>query len=123
MATLANYDSYAAYYTQLIIEQTPPTAAFMREYYQLLNAYYLGNGLYDFINQQLKSTKTTKHPLKPIRNPAWRVVEFYASKLYPGSLPDALPLEADNEKVIESIHQLWQWSNFKRKCVRQRARV
>ena len=112
MATLANYDSYAAYYSQLVVEQTPPTPAFMREYYRMLNAYYLGNGLYDYLNQQLKSTKTQYHPLKPVRNPAWRVVEFYASKLYPGALPDALPMESDNPDVLEAVQKVWGWSNF-----------
>lgn len=112
MATLANYDSYSAYYSQLVVEQTPPTASFMREYYKMLGAYYLGNGLYDYINQQLKATKTTKHPLKPVRNPAWRVVEFYAAKLFPGALPAALPMEAKSEQVEEAIQRIWVWSNF-----------
>ena len=112
MATLANYDSYAAYYSQLVIDQTPSTAAFMRQYYRMLNAYYLGNGLYDYINQQLQATKTTSHPLKSIRNPSWRVVEFYASKVFPGALPDALPMEVENEAVELAIRQIWQWSNF-----------
>ena len=112
MATLANYDSYGGYYSQLVVEQTPPTAAFMREYYRLLNAYYLGNGLYDFINQQLKATKTTNATLKSIRNPSWRVVEFYAAKLFPGKLPEALPIVAKKPAIVEAINQVWVWSNF-----------
>lgn len=112
MATLANFDSYAGYYSQLITDQTPPTAAFMREYYHVLSAYYLSNGLYDYLNEQLKATKSSDQPLKPIRNPAWRIVEFYAAKLYPGSLPEAMPMEAKKDTVIEAIHQLWLWSNF-----------
>ena len=111
MASIANFDSYAGYYSQLLIEQTPPAVSFMREYYRLLNAYYLGNGLYDFINQQLKETKTTKDPLKSIRNPAFRVVEFYAAKLFPGKLPGALPIEAESDEVVQAIHSVWAWSN------------
>lgn len=112
MATIANYDSHAGYYAQLINEQTPPEAAFMREYYRVLRAYYLSNGLYDFINLQLKAAKTSNDSIKPIRNPAWRVVEFYASKLFPGKLPQALQLDTENARLQEPIEQLWRWSNF-----------
>lgn len=112
MASIANFDSYAGYIAQLITNQTPPEAAFIREFYRLLFAYYQSNGLYDYINSNLKATKTTYQPLKPLRNPAWRVVEFYAAKLFPGTLPGALPVEASNDRIVAPIHQLWTWSNF-----------
>lgn len=110
--SLGQYDNYAGYYNQLIIEQTPPDPAFMREFYKILYAYYATNGLYDFLNNQLQATKVSGQSLKPIRNPAWRVVEFYASKLFPGKLPEALPIEADNQAIIQPIQQVWIWSNF-----------
>jgi len=112
MATLANFDSHAGFYSQHVVNQTPPSSAFLREYYRLLNAYYLSNGLYDYINQQLGATKTTNDALKALRNPAWRVTEFYAAKLFPGQLPKSLPIEAEKEAIIPAIHQVWDWSNF-----------
>lgn len=112
MATLSTYDSYAGFYSLHVTNQTPPESAFLREYYRLLNAYYLSNGLYDYINQNLSQTKTTNDPLKSLRNPAWRVAEFYAAKLFPGALPKALPVEAEKETTIVAINQLWDWSNF-----------
>lgn len=112
MATVANFDSYAGFMNQLVTNQTPPEASFTREFYRLLFAYYQSNGLYDYINANLKATKTTDQPLKPLRNPAWRVVEFYAAKLFPGTLPGALPIETANDRIIVPIHQLWTWSNF-----------
>lgn len=110
--SLANFDSYSGYYAQLITNQTPPEPAFMREFYQVLFAYYQQNGLYDFLQTNLSATRTTSQSLKPLRNPAWRVVEFYVSKIFPGKLPDALPIETENENIIEPIHQIWNWSNF-----------
>ena len=112
MATVASYDSYAGFMSLQIVNQTPPEASFMREYYRLLKSYYLQNGLYDYINQQMKSTKTTNDSLKGLRNPAWRVAEFYAAKLFPGKLPKALPMEAEKEVIIPAIQQMWEWSNF-----------
>lgn len=112
MTSLANYDTYAGYYAQLLANQSPTSASFMREFYRLLFMYYQQNGLYDYLNLNLKNTKTKDSTLKPIRNPAWRVAEFYAAKLFPGSLPDALPIEAENELIVPEIHQIWNWSNF-----------
>ena len=112
MGTLANYDGHGGYYSQLVIDQTPPEPAFMREFYRVLFAYYQQNGLYDYLNLQLQATKSSSHALKPIRNPANRVVEFYASKLFPGKLPEGLVITTENEAIIEPIHKLWTWSNF-----------
>jgi len=112
MAQLGNYDSHAGFYTQLVTNQTPPSAAFMREFYRVLFAYYQQNGLYDYLDNQLKATRSTSSKVKSIRNPAWRVAEFYASKLFPGNLPDALPIEAENDRIVEPIQQVWTWSNF-----------
>ena len=47
-----------------------------------------------------------------MRNPAFRVVEFYAAKLWPGNLPDALPIITDNPAIVDPIEQVWTWSNF-----------
>src|SRR5690606_530304 len=112
MASIAPYDSYAGYYAQSLVSQVPPDAAFIREYYRILYAYYQQNGLYTYLNNELQSTLGLGASRNPIRNPAWRVVEFYASKLWPGTLPDALPITARNTRIIDAIQQVWTWSNF-----------
>lgn len=80
--------------------------------YQILDAYYYQNGLYEAIDTMLKARSTTDRQMKPLRCPAYRVTEFYAAKVWPGPLPDALPLETDNERIIEPLEQVWMWSNW-----------
>lgn len=109
---LQAFESYAAYYTALLSTNAPPSAAFLRQFYALLAAYYNSNGLYSFIRDNLQTTSGDMRGVLPLRNPANRAVEFYASKLWPGQLPAALPIEAEDERIIPAIHQLWQWSNF-----------
>lgn len=112
MAGLSSFDGYGGYYAQQIINQTPPDAAFMREFYRLLYAYYQQNGLYDYIAENLQSTRYNDRVVKPLRNPAWRVAEFYAGKLFPGVLPRDLPILTGNERIIEPIHFIWTRSNL-----------
>lgn len=120
MITQGLFDSQAGYLSAQVIADTPPSSAFMREYYRLLRAYYNNNGLYDIINQEMEATRITNKDMKPLRNPANRTVEFYAAKLWPGVLPDALPIiTEDNDDIIPLIHQVWQWSNLT--AVKQRA--
>jgi hypothetical protein len=83
-----------------------------RAFYDLLRAYYVNNGLYDELRDALSVTNMEDEALKPLRNPASRVVEFYASKLWPGALPDGLPIETENVGVAEAIERVWEWSNW-----------
>lgn len=83
-----------------------------RELYQLLDAYYLNNGLYDYLALEMHTAAIWKEALKALRNPAMRVVEFYPMHLWPGMLPEALPIVTDNKKIIEPIQQVWKWSNW-----------
>jgi len=83
-----------------------------RAFHDLLRAYYLSNGLYDEIRTALQVTGAEDESLKPLRNPASRAVEFYAAKLWPGTLPDALPIVTDNQAIIEPVKQIWTWSNW-----------
>lgn len=77
----------------------------------MLWAYYLNNGLYDEL--KLAGIYTSDIRLKSIRNPARRVVEFYASTVWPGRLQQALVIEPEgNPAVVPRIHQLWKWSNW-----------
>jgi len=53
-----------------------------------------------------------RQEIRPLRNPAFRVVEFYAAKLWPGVLPDALPIVTENPAITKPIQQVWTWSNW-----------
>lgn len=88
-------------------EERPP-----RDLYGVLWHYYTGNGLYDDIGLALAINGVTREALKPLRNPANRCVEFYVSKVWPGALPDALPLVTDNDRLLDPIRQVWTWSNW-----------
>ncbi|MCP5019881.1 MAG: phage portal protein [Ketobacter sp.] len=112
MSTLGQFDNYAGYKSSQSVQNVPTAASFNREFYSMLQAYYNNNGLYDIINTELEATRITEADLKPLRNPAFRVVEFYAAKMWPGTLPEALPIETENDAIIDPIHQIWKWSNF-----------
>jgi hypothetical protein len=78
-------------------------------FYSQLDAYYNQNGLY---NPQIGSDYylgVWDEAMKPLRDCAHRVVEFYVSKLEPGT---SLPIVSANDKIIDPIKQIWQWSNF-----------
>lgn len=52
-----------------------------------------------------------------LRNPTRAVVDFYAATMWPGTLPDALPIEFDEDNpnpdaVRAAIHKVWEWSNW-----------
>ena len=83
-------------------------------WYEMLEEYYLNNGLYDLVSSALHENAIWAPGMKPLRNPAHRAVEFYVSKLWPGPLERALPIvvEAGNKKIVEPIQQIWTWSNW-----------
>jgi hypothetical protein len=87
------------------------TASHM-DLYRILRAYYYSNGLYDVLRDVMRRQGVAAEALKPLRNPTYRVVEFHAGHLWPGALPAALPIMADNQRIIEPIEQIWQWSNW-----------
>lgn len=97
---------------------TSPAAAVIaerhpRELYRLLRYYVENNGLYDEMYQALYRVSQEHESLRPLRNPANRVVEFYAAKLWPGQLHEAFDITADKkEEIIPAIEQVWQWSNW-----------
>jgi len=85
------------------------------QWYQMLHSYYLNNGVYDAIQQAMYSNAIWTPAMKGLRNPAHRAVEFYVAKLWPGTLPEALPIKTANEKIIPAIWQVWAWSNWSQK--------
>ena len=80
------------------------------DFYRLLWAYYWSNGLYDEL--RLMGLNLNDAKLRSLRNPAFRTVEFYAYTIWPGRLPEALPLKAENGRLQPAIEQLWTWSNW-----------
>jgi hypothetical protein len=114
------FRSYSAWwnYMQLSLKRDEHLAPWS-ELYDHLEAYYLTNGLYDVLNVAMKRIVQIRadgtqviEDLKPLRNPANRVVEFYAAKLWGGTLPEALPIETKNTQLIDPIKKVWQWSNW-----------
>lgn len=83
--------------------------------YAVLELYYLNNGVYDVVNQVNFDNAIWTEGMKGFRNPAHRTVEFYVSKIWPGQLPDALPIVTDNKAIIEPIQQIWEWSDWSTK--------
>lgn len=83
-------------------------------WYEMLEEYYLNNGLYDMVSQLLFDNAIWTPGMKPLRNPAHRAVEFYVSKLWPGPLERALPLviPKGNTKLKDPILKIWEWSNW-----------
>lgn len=116
------FSSAAAWwnYVTISVQRTEKEAPW-RDQYRALRAYYLNNGVYEVLSTLLRAVGEKEESLKPLRNPAFRVVEFYAAKLWPGTLPDALPIEAKKQEIIPAIQQIWQWSNWnveKQTCAR-----
>lgn len=103
----SGFTSWWGRLTQGTVEQ-----ATWRQQYDFLQAYYLSNGLYDVLRDSFTALGMPTEALKPLRNPAYRVVEFYAAKLWPGALPAALPLVTDNTKLQAPLEQIWAWSNW-----------
>lgn len=85
------------------------------ELYRLLEAYYFNNGLYDTTERALVESGYRKDTLKPLRNPAHRVVEFHVAKLWPGPLTRAHPILTENRRIIEPLKRIWRWSNWGQK--------
>ena len=96
------------------VESELPT----RQFYELQWLYYLSNGLYDQLRSMGHLVKDQR--LKALRNPAFRVVEFYPAVIWAGKMP----IETDNPRIEPAIRQLWRWSNWtqqKQVLVRQAA--
>ena len=82
-----------------------------RAFYQMLEAYYLNNGLYQAWPPQ-ELFGAPGGPMRSLRNPANRAVEFHVTHTWPGSLQRALPLVGASPQLAKAIGQLWAWSNW-----------
>lgn len=82
------------------------------ELYAMLRSYYNSNSLYQNLARGLYEAGIAHPAMRALRNPAYRVVEFYVAALWPGQLPDALPIQTENERIVDPIRQVWTWSNW-----------
>jgi hypothetical protein len=114
MASLVGaFDSWSAWWSYVTVSLTrQETQVRWADQYAMLKSYYLSNGLYEVLDTLLSGLGARTPELRPLRNPAFRVVEFYAAKLWPGTLPAALPIVTENQKIIQAIQQVWTWSNW-----------
>lgn len=81
--------------------------------YRVLRALYDQNGLYDQLTYLLNLQPIWHEALQPLRNPANRVAELHAAKLWPGSnLDDALPIIDTTDPIKLAIQTVWKWSNW-----------
>ena len=83
-----------------------------QEWYQIYDLYYNNNGLYDMLASFLRVNGLWMQGMKPLRNPAHRAVEFHVAHLWPGALPNAMPLTVKRPGVATAIQQIWDWSNW-----------
>jgi hypothetical protein len=103
ISTQTTLKSWVRYYET----EKPP-----REFYNLLKMYYNNNGLYDELYDALYAVSAHEESLRSLRNPAYRAVEFYPAKLWPGRVDEALKIQAKNAKIVEPIQKVWTWSNW-----------
>lgn len=78
------------------------------ELYAVLRAMYNANSLYSELQILAHAQNLWAPALKGLRNPTFRSVEFYASKV----LGSDLELTSENEAILPAIAQVWKWSNF-----------
>jgi hypothetical protein len=97
------------------VQVEPPREQHIAAWYQMCRMFYENNGLYDALSEVAYKANLWQAGVEPLRNPVYRVTEFYAKKLWPGVLPGALPIQTTNKRIIEPIHQVWKWSNFSAK--------
>jgi len=125
MASPIGFGAWAGWWNHLKIAWNgqAATEASWAEQYDFLRAYYLSNGLYEVLREKFSGLNYSDDLIRPLRNPAYRVVEFYAAKLWPGSLETGIPIVAKKRQkqlseVIEQIHAMSNWATEKQAVAR-----
>lgn len=88
-----------------------------RELYDALDKYYANNALYQRLQRALYDVGLPAESIRGLRNPSQLIVEFWAALLWPGDLPDALPIVTGDlvpnaDALKAACEQVWQWSNW-----------
>jgi hypothetical protein len=77
--------------------------------YEVLEAMYDNNGLYDAERRGAIVDSTFLEALKPLRTVVNRSTEFFVAKIHPTT---NLVFSTDNAEIVEPINQVSRWSNF-----------
>lgn len=98
--------------TQATVHMQSEATLTPAQQYRYLLQYYYNVGLY--YQQRVANYEDERWTpaMHGLRTAAYRVVEFYVSKLWPGTLPGALPIITDRPAIIAPIEQVWTWSNW-----------
>lgn len=93
---------------------TERTADPLEAHYDALENHYLNHGIYEDLRAAADEAPKDLIPLRSLRNPAHRVVEFYASKLEPGRWLDEIEFgeDANADALTDAIKRFWKWSNW-----------
>jgi hypothetical protein len=106
----STYAQHRAAIATIAQTERPPA-----ERYALQRAYYANSGLYERLAQSLYDAGVKSRAIRGLRNPAFRIVEAYPAHLWPGDLPEALPIVTDNDRIKDPIQQMWAWGNWARR--------
>lgn len=82
------------------------------DFEDMLEAYYMNNGLYDSIQAYLGDNDIWTPGMQALYNPAHRAVEFHVAHLWPGPLGKAFRVVTENPELPAVIKKVWAWSNW-----------
>jgi len=91
---------------------TPPRELTQREFCAMMTGYYRNNDLYSNLGIAMREEGRWSASIKPLRNPTFCTVEFYAATVWPGELDEALPILTENPALPAAIADVWQRSNW-----------
>lgn len=101
--------------TTLMASLAGDPTALPADFEDMLEAYYMNNGLYDAIQAYMDENSLWTPGMQALYNPAFRAVEFHVAHLWPGKLARAFRVQSENKKLETAIGKIWQWSNFEAK--------
>lgn len=124
-ALTAAVSRFTRVYADPETEQTRRGWASRAAEYRALWAWY-NNSVFEDLDEwaEYRSRYRLPRHIRAIYNPTRRLVDFYASVIYPGVLSDdgdelpgsapiAIPLPSDTDPALrKAIAQLWRWSNW-----------
>ncbi len=93
----------------------------LHSHFAMLHAYYNTQQLYTRIKKGLGGSEAQQefYNIENLRSPAFEATEFHVGHWWPGTLPDALPInESDsalNKKGRDAIQEVWKASNWNSK--------
>jgi hypothetical protein len=93
----------------------------LQDHFAMLHAYYNTQQLYSRIRRGLGGSESQEqfYNIENLRSPAFEATEFHVGHWWPGTLPEALPInESDsalNKKGRDAIQEVWKASNWNSK--------